>query len=177
MGRSNLTFDHNLICHNVSRNFRGKVVETETADFTNNIIYDWGYQTAYVTIGHVNYVNNTLKAGNSTAVGYHYVQVSSSDNFKLYLTGNRILNKDNSNRNREDNNWSTIQYKHSDKNRSNTESATPFTIMWNDENISTATTCESVADSYEHVIQFAGNGISSDKRTKIDKGYTHEKPK
>lgn len=115
MGRSNLTFDHNLICHNVSRNFRGKVVGTETADFTNNVIYDWGYQTAYGTIGHVNYVNNTLKAGNSTAGGYHYVQVQSSDNFKLYLSGNRILNKDNSYRNSEDDNWSAIQYKHSDK--------------------------------------------------------------
>lgn len=90
MGRSNLTFDHNLIIHNVSRNFRGKVVGTETADFTNNIIYDWGYQTAYGTIGHVNYVNNTLKAGNSTTGGYHYVQVQSSDNFMIYMNGNRI---------------------------------------------------------------------------------------
>ena len=169
MGRSNLTFDHNLICHNVSRNFRGKVVGTETADFTNNIIYDWGYQTAYGTIGHVNYVNNTLKAGNSTTGSYHYVEVQSSDNFMLYLSGNRILNKDNSVRNTENNNWSAISYKHSDKTRSNTESVTPFTIMQNGENISTALTAESAADAYDHVISHAGNGISSELRTKIDR--------
>ncbi|MDO4863369.1 MAG: dockerin type I domain-containing protein [Ruminococcus sp.] len=174
MGRSNLTFDHNLIIHNVSRNFRGKVVGTETADFTNNIIYDWGYQTAYGTIGHVNYVNNTLKAGNSTTGGYHYVQVQSSDNFMIYMNGNRILNKDNSVRNAENNNWSAMEYKHSDKTRANTEVTTPFTIMWNGENISTATTCESAADSYEHVISFAGNGISPDKRTKIDRQCADE---
>ncbi len=174
MGRSNLTFDHNLICHNVSRNFRGKVVGTETADFTNNIIYDWGYQTAYGTIGHVNYVNNTLKAGNSTAGGYHYVQVSSDDKFKLYLSGNRIINKDNSYRNRENDNWSAISYSHSDKNRSNTESTTPFTIMSDGENISTALTCESAAESYDHVISFAGNGISPDKRTRIDRQCAEE---
>ena len=174
MGRSNLTFDHNLICHNVSRNFRGKVVGTETADFTNNIIYDWGYQTAYGTIGHVNYVNNTLKTGNSTAGGYHYVQVSANDNFKLYLSGNRILNKDNSYRNSEYDNWSAIKYTTTDKYRSNTESTTPFTIMSDGENISTALTCESAAASYDHVISFAGNGISPDKRTKIDRQCADE---
>ena len=174
MGRSNLTFDHNLIIHNVSRNFRGKVVGTETADFTNNIIYDWGYQTAYGTIGHVNYVNNTLKAGNSTTGGYHYVQVQSSDNFMLYMKGNRILNKDNTVRNAETNNWSALEYKHSDKNRSNTESTTPFTILTDGENLSTALTCESAEDSYNHVIAFAGNGISSDKRTKIDRQCAEE---
>lgn len=174
MGRSNLTFDHNLIIHNVSRNFRGKVVGTETADFTNNIIYDWGYQTAYGTIGHVNYVNNTLKAGNSTTGGYHYVQVQSSDNFMIYMNGNRILNKDNSVRNAEDNNWSAMQYKHSDKNRSNTEVTTPFTIMQDGENLSTALTCESASDSYDHVISFAGNGISPEKRTKIDQQCADE---
>ena len=175
MGRSNLTFDHNLICHNVSRNFRGKVVGTETADFTNNVIYDWGYQTAYGTIGHVNYVNNTLKAGNSTASGYHYVQVSANDNFKLYLSGNRILNKDGSYRNSENDNWSAISYGSSDKNRSNTESTTPFTILSDSgENISSALNCESAAASYDHVISFAGNGISPDKRTAIDKQCAQE---
>ena len=54
MGKGYSTFDHNLIVHNVSRNFRGKVVGTSTADFTNNVIYNWAYQTAYGTIGHLN---------------------------------------------------------------------------------------------------------------------------
>lgn len=172
-GRANFTFDHNLIIHNVSRNFRGKVTDQNAADFTNNIIYDWGYQTTYGTIGHVNYVNNTLKRGNSTVSGIHYASVSDNDNFKLYLTGNRILNKDNTVANAENNNWSAIGYNGS-KNQSTTESSAHFPIMINGEDVSTSITCESAADSYEHVIQYVGNGISPDKRTAIDKQCAEE---
>lgn len=172
-GRANFSFDHCLIIHNVSRNFRGKVTDQNAADFTNNIIYDWGYQTTYGTIGHVNYVNNTLKAGNSTASGYHYAQVSNSDNFKLYLTGNRILNKDNSVRNAENANWSAIDYK-SGKTQDTTISNDHFPITVNGEDVSTVLTAESASDSYEHVISFAGNGIAPDLRTAIDKQCAEE---
>jgi hypothetical protein len=166
-GRANFTFDHNLIIHNVSRNFRGKVTDQNAADFTNNIIYDWGYQTTYGTIGHINYVNNTLKAGNSTASGYHYAQVSDNANFMLYLSGNRILNKDNTVRNGANDNWSAISYS-GNKNYSSTYSATHFPITVGGEDVSTAVTAESAEASYDHVINFAGNGISPTKRTAID---------
>ncbi|MBQ8926817.1 MAG: carbohydrate-binding protein [Oscillospiraceae bacterium] len=166
-GRANFSWDHNLILHSVSRNFRGKITDQNAADFTNNVIYDWGYQTTYGTIGHVNYVNNTLKAGNSTVSGFHYAQVSNSDNFKLYLTGNRILNKDMSVRNDENNNWSAISYK-SGKTEATTRVDSHFPITINGEDVSTTLTAESAADSYEHVITYAGNGISSTKRTAID---------
>lgn len=173
LGRSNVSYDHNLIIHNVSRNFRGKVPDQNAADFTNNIIYDWGYQTTYGTIGHINYVNNTLKAGNSTKSGYHYAQVSNSDNFKVYLTGNRILNKDNSVRNAENNNWSAMTYK-SGKTEATTRVDTPFQILTNGEDVSTVHTAESAADSYEHVISYAGNGISPTQRTAIDQQCAEE---
>ncbi|MBR2283941.1 MAG: carbohydrate-binding protein [Ruminococcus sp.] len=172
-GRANFSFDHNLIIHNVSRNFRGKVTDQNAADFTNNIIYDWGYQTTYGTIGHVNYVNNTLKAGNSTASGYHYAQVSANDNFKLYLTGNRILNKDNSVRNDENSNWSALSF-NTGKERSNTESTSHFPITVNGEDVSTVLTAESAAASYDNVINYAGNGISPAKRTAIDQQCAEE---
>ncbi len=173
LGRSNVSYDHNLIIHNVSRNFRGKVPDQNAADFTNNIIYDWGYQTTYGTIGHINYVNNTLKAGNSTTSGYHYAQVSDNENFKLYLTGNRILNKDNTVRNDVSNNWSAITYGGS-KNQSTTISDTPFAITTNGENVSTVAGAESAEASYEHVISFAGNGISPTQRTAIDQQCADE---
>ena len=172
-GRANFSFDHNLIIHNVSRNFRGKVTDKNAADFTNNIIYDWGYQTTYGTIGHVNYVNNTLKAGNSTKSGFHYAQVSNSENFMLYMTGNQILNKDNSVRNDVNANWSALDYK-SGKTEASTKSDTPFAINVNGENLSTVVAAESAADSYNHVIQFAGNGISPEKRTAIDRQCADE---
>lgn len=172
LGRSNVSYDHNLIIHCVSRNFRGKVPDQNAADFTNNIIYDWGYQTTYGTIGHVNYVNNTLKAGNSTTGGYHYAQVSNSDNFKVYLSGNRILNKDNSIRNHV-NNWSAMTYK-SGKTEATTRVDTPFQILTNGEDVSTVHTAESAEVSYDHVISFAGNGIAPDKRTAIDQQCADE---
>jgi len=172
-GRANFSFDHCLIIHNVSRNFRGKVTDRNAADFTNNIIYDWGYQTTYGTIGHINYVNNTLKRGTSTVSGIHYASVSDNDNFMLYLTGNRILNKDNSVANAENNNWSAVGY-NGNKSQSTTESASHFPITVNGEDVSTVLTAESASASYDHVISFAGNGISPEKRTAIDRQCANE---
>ena len=173
MGKGDLTFDHNLIIHNVSRNFRGKVPDQYTADFTNNIIYDWGYQTAYGTIGHLNYVNNTLKAGNSTTGGYHYMYVDSTtkpENFKVYCAGNRLINKDGSFHSVTGDNWSGVTVKDGiGISKNNLYSGTSFPININGENVSTANTAESAAAAYDHVISFAGNGISPDKRTAIDK--------
>lgn len=172
LGKGELTFDHNLIIHNVSRNFRGKVQSTYTADFTNNIIYDWGYQTTYGTIGHLNYVNNTLKAGNSTTGGYHWMYVDSTtspQNFKVYCSGNRLINKDGSVHSITYDNWAGVTVKDSiGITKDNLYSASPFPINSNGENLSSVTGVESAEASYEHVISFAGNGISPDKRTAID---------
>ncbi len=172
-GRANFSFDHNLIIHCVSRNFRGKVTDQNAADFTNNVIYDWGYQTTYGTVGHINYVNNTLKAGNSTTGAYYYAQVSDNENFAFYLTGNRILNKDNSVRNDENSNWSAMKYNDS-KSEATTRVDEHFPITVNGVDCSTTLTAESAADSYEHVISFAGNGISPTQRTAIDQQCADE---
>lgn len=178
MGKGYFSFDHNLIIHNVSRNFRGKTQGTETADFTNNIIYDWGYQTAYGTIGHLNYVNNTLKAGNSTTGGYHWMYVDSGtspQNFKVYCAGNRLINKDGSFHAITNDNWSGVTVKEAiGITKNDLYSASPFGTTVNGENVSTAATCESAEASYEHVIEFAGNGISPDKRTAIDRQCAEE---
>lgn len=178
MGKGNLTFDHNLIIHNVSRNFRGKVQSTYTADFTNNIIYDWGYQTAYGTIGHLNYVNNTLKAGNSTTSGYHWMNVDSGtspENFKVYCDGNRLINKDGSLHEITNDNWSGVSVKTSiGITKDDLYSASPFQTLVNGVNVSSVSNAESAESSYEHVISFAGNGISTGKRTKIDQQCADE---
>ncbi|MGN0604968.1 MAG: carbohydrate-binding protein [Oscillospiraceae bacterium] len=178
MGKGNLTFDHNLIIHNVSRNFRGKVQGTYTADFTNNIIYDWGYQTAYGTIGHLNYVNNTLKAGNSTTGGYHWMSVDSStspENFKVYCDGNRLINKDGSLHEITNDNWSGVSVKESiGITKNDLYSASPFQTIINGTDVSSVNDVESAEASYEHVISFAGNGISSEQRTAIDRQCAEE---
>lgn len=179
MGKGYSTFDHNLIIHNVSRNFRGKVVGTETADFTNNVIYNWAYQTAYGTIGHLNYVNNTLKMGNGTTGGKHYVSVDSStspQNFKIYLSGNRMLNKDDSVYGTVTyDNWAGITVKDGlGITLDDLKSSSSFTTEVNGVNVSTALTAESAEDSYAHVLSYAGNGISPDARTDVDKQAANE---
>lgn len=179
MGNGNLTFDHNLIVHNVSRNFRGKVLGTKTADFTNNVIYDWAYETAYGTIGHLNYVGNTLKMGNGTTGGKRYVNVDSStspQNFKIYLAGNRMLNKDGSvYGDITYDNWKGITVKDGlGISKDSVKSGSAFGIDADGENISTAMKTESAEAAYDHVVNFAGNGISPDKRTDIDKQCANE---
>ena len=178
MGKGYLTFDHNLIIHNVSRNFRGKVEGQQTADFTNNIIYDWGYQTAYGTIGHLNYVNNTLKAGNSTTGGYHWMYVDSGtkpENFKVYCAGNQLINKDGSLHAITYDNWAGVTLKESiGITMNDLKSNSAFQTTLNGENVSTALTAESAQASYDHVISFAGNGIAPDKRTAIDRQCADE---
>lgn len=179
MGKGYSTFDHNLIVHNVSRNFRGKVSGTETADFTNNVIYNWAYQTAYGTIGHLNYTNNTLKMGNGTTGGKHYVDVDSStkpENFGIYLKGNRMLNKDGSvYPDVTADNWNGITVKDGlGITKDSLRSETAFQTVVNGENVSTADTCESAEASYDHVLSFAGNGISPDLRTAADRQAAYE---
>lgn len=183
MGKGYSTFDHNLIIHNVSRNFRGKVEGTETADFTNNVIYNWAYQTAYGTIGHLNYVNNTLKMGNGTTGGKHYVNVDSStkpQNFGIFLKGNRMLNKDNTIYDTvTSDNWNGISIKQSITDtygvtKDTLKSDKSFQTVVNGENVSTADTCESAEASYENVINFAGNGIAPTKRTAVDQQCAEE---
>lgn len=183
MGKGYSTFDHNLIIHNVSRNFRGKVVGTETADFTNNVIYNWAYQTAYGTIGHLNYVNNTLKMGNGTTGGKHYVNVDSStkpENFGIFLKGNRMLNKDDSIYGEVTyDNWNGISIKQSITDtygvtKDTLKSDKSFQTIVDGKNVSTADTCESAEDSYNHVIEFAGNGISPEMRTAVDRQCAEE---
>ncbi|MBR2912859.1 MAG: carbohydrate-binding protein [Oscillospiraceae bacterium] len=178
LGRTNVTWDHNLIVHNVSRNFRGKVPGTGVVDFTNNVIYNWASQTAYGTIGHVNYVGNTLKKGVSTVGGHNYVSVGDSgtapENYSIYLMGNRFLNKDNSQYNNySDNNWAGIKYGDG-KNESNTRSNSPFTMTVNGVNVSSMQTIESSNVAYENVLNYAGNGIAPDKRIAIDQQVAYE---
>ncbi len=179
-GRANHSMHHNLIVHNVSRNFRGKVTDTNTVDFVNNVIYNWGYQTAYGTLGHLNYVGNYLKMGPSTAGGYQYVAVGNSgtdpENYSLYLTGNKFVDKNDADYSTlSSDNWTGISYgSSSGKNESNTRSDSAFAMTVNGQDVSVATTAESADDAYAHVLAYAGSGINAESRTAIDKQVMEE---
>ena len=67
-GGINATFHHNLLAHHTSRNPRfGNLVESHNMDFRNNVVYNWGYNSAYGGEGgEQNYVANYYKPGPAT---------------------------------------------------------------------------------------------------------------
>lgn len=116
-GGKNATFHHNLLAHHDSRNprFDHDYVDTKYAgpiDFVNNVVYNWGGNSAYGGEGstngkggrHINFVNNYFKPGPSTKSGVQTRLVdpwTSCDNCtdacggsvsspKMYLSGNTM---------------------------------------------------------------------------------------
>lgn len=94
-GGRNVTFHHNLIAHNSSRTPRfsgGETAACENVDFRNNIIYNWGFNSAYGGEGgKINMVANYYKAGPATKSGVRNRIVEPSDgNGKWYIEENYI---------------------------------------------------------------------------------------
>ena len=177
-GKGENSWHHNLICHSLSRNFRGKVVGTYAMDFVNRVIYDLGSQTAYGTFGHENYVNNYLKAGPSTKGGYNFINISSGtapENYKFYLTGNKMVNPDNSVMSKQtNNNWSGFNFGSAGYDEAYYRSNSHYPINVNGVNVSVAQNPESADAAYSNVLAYAGSGINAASRPKIDKQVIEE---
>jgi len=73
-GGMKATFHHNLLAHHSSRNprfcgarYHETTKATELADFRNNVIYNWGFNSSYAgENGQYNIVNNYYKPGPAT---------------------------------------------------------------------------------------------------------------
>ncbi len=82
-GGKNATFHHNLIAHHSSRNPRfagGETPSCENVDFRNNVIYNWGANSAYGgEAGKINIVANYYKYGPATKSGVKYRIIDISD--------------------------------------------------------------------------------------------------
>jgi len=91
-GGNYATFHHNLIVHNVSRNPRFAGTAGETVEFYNNVIYNWGFFSAYGgEEGSYNIRNNYYKFGpNTNYSARSLVFVDVSANARMFLDGNYV---------------------------------------------------------------------------------------
>ncbi|WP_318344682.1 pectinesterase family protein [Flagellimonas baculiformis] len=107
-GGANVSFHHNLIASNNSRNPRFSGSSTtenladEFVDFRNNVIYNWGGNSIYGgEKGTYNVVNNYFKSGPATSKGRKDRIVNPSEPYgKFYVDGNHVegfpkISKDN----------------------------------------------------------------------------------
>ncbi|MBQ7875671.1 MAG: hypothetical protein IJ316_00110 [Clostridia bacterium] len=178
LGKANNTWHHNMIAHNISRNYRGK--STGAIDYVNNVIYNWGYQTAYGTFGQVNYVGNYFKAGLSTTGGYRFVDLSSGtgyEKFRFYLTGNKMVTSTGADydTNMNTDNWNGFNFRETGLTRSDIGVSTPIAVYdVYGNNASVAYNAQTADEAFETVLQHAGAGIRADLRPRIDKQVMEE---
>lgn len=168
------SFHHNLIAHCRNRNprFAGNSTypagSVESADFRNNVIYNWGINTIYGGDGgQYNLVNNYYKYGPNTSSGVRYriVGVDSTPEFgyaKYFISGNYV---DGSTTNT-NNNWSGASMNTgvaADTVKS--KSSTPFLSAYN------LTTTHTAQEAYDLVLQYAGASL---KRDTLDERVTND---
>lgn len=178
LGKANNTWHHNMIAHNISRNYRGK--STGPIDYVNNVIYNWGYQTAYGTFGQVNYVGNYFKAGLSTTGGYRFVDLSSGtgyDKFRFYLTGNKMVTSTGADydTSMNTNNWNGFNFRDTGLTQANIGVSTPIAVYDSKgQNATVAYNAQTADEAFATVLQYAGAGIRADLRPRIDKQVMEE---
>ena len=168
------SFHHNLIAHCRNRNprFAGNSTypagSIESADFRNNVIYNWGINTIYGGDGgQYNLVNNYYKYGPNTSSGVRYriVGVDSTAEFgyaKYFLSGNYV---DGSTTNT-NNNWSGASMNTgvaADTVKS--KSSTPFLSAY------LPSTTHTAQEAYDLVLQYAGASL---KRDTLDERITND---
>jgi len=94
-GGKNATFHHNLLAHHSSRNPRfagGETPPCVNVDFRNNVIYNWGFNSAYGGEGgQINMVANYFKPGPATKSSVKNRIVQPSDrNGRWYIEHNFV---------------------------------------------------------------------------------------
>ncbi len=180
MGAGHNTWHHNMIAHNISRNYRGKVSGKNPLDYVNNVIFNWGYQTAYGTFGRVNYVGNYFKEGLSTNGGNRYISISSGtapENYRFYLKGNKMVTETGADYNSDmnTNNWLGVNYGSAGLTQADYEITEPVAV--NDiygNNASVVANAQTADEAFDTVLAYAGAGIRADLRPKIDRQVMEE---
>lgn len=91
-GGERASFHHNLLAHHTSRNPRFASDSHFPVDFRNNVVYNWGYKSAYGggQNGRVNFVANYYKPGPATkdAVKDRFLDPADDGTGSYYLAEN-----------------------------------------------------------------------------------------
>lgn len=161
---SSVTFHHNLYASNASRQARFGTYngETLTADFRNNVIYNWRDRASYTggsseaeqESTDVNYVGNYLIAGpNTTGSATRAFSVDKNVDSRVYQSGNYIDSDKQLNPggapNGSDLGWSAFAVSTPVTDQTFTQMATPFATA--------PVTTQTAPAAYEQVIDHVGN--------------------
>ncbi len=161
---ANVSFHHNLYANNSSRQARFGTydAETLTADFRNNVIYNWRDRASYAggsaeaeqEFADVNYVGNYLVAGSGTISNANLAfHVDRNIDARVYQSGNFIDSDKQVNPggvpNGTDTGWSMFQVSTPITDQTLTQMATPFATV--------PVTTQTAAKAYEQVIEHVGN--------------------
>lgn len=174
-GGINASFHHNLLAHHSSRNPRfGNLVESRNMDFRNNVVYNWGYNSAYGGEGgQQNDVANYYKAGPATRenVKHQLLQITKNtkQDYGMFFVANNILYGDTE---VSADNWKgiVISRGETDKNESTDQQLIvkhkadkPFAFE--------PITEQSAQEAFELVLQYAGACLTRDT---VDRRVVHE---
>ena len=90
------TFHHNMLANHASRNPRFASVDgTKWVDYRNNVVYNWGFKTAYGGghHGEINMVNNYYKPGPASE-HHRLLDVAADGTGRYYVAGNVMEGND-----------------------------------------------------------------------------------
>lgn len=90
------TFHHNLLANHASRNPRFSSVDgTKWVDFRNNVVYNWGFKSAYGggRHGEINLVSNYYKPGPASE-HHRLLDVAADGTGRYYVAGNVMVGDD-----------------------------------------------------------------------------------
>ncbi len=97
-GGTNASFHHNLLAHHSSRNPRFASDGYGPVDFTNNLVFNWGYKAAYGggRNGKINFVANYYKPGpaSSEKVYATFYEPAEDGTTSLFISGNIMVGND-----------------------------------------------------------------------------------
>lgn len=97
-GGERATFHHNLLAHNTSRNPRFASDGCSPVDYRNNVVYNWGFKSAYGggRYGRVNFIANYYKPGpaTSTEVRERFLDPAEDETGSYFLADNIMESSD-----------------------------------------------------------------------------------